>query len=264
LKGRVYSISAWLHRRPAVIKTISVVIFLLLWEWAGQSVNPLFLATPSAILLAGIELVKSGELLAAFQSSLLSFSIGMAIAIVGGVLIGFLMGQFWLFEYALEPFVDALNAIPRVALIPLIILWFDLYLEGKVVIISSIAIIPVIINTFTGVKDVRGSLLEVGTAYCATQWQMFFKIICPAALPFVMSGIRTSIGFGLTGMVVAEFFTAISGLGGLIVLFGNRFATAKLFVPVILVGAMGVALSQLVLYLERRLAPWRVSERDRG
>lgn len=254
----------WFKRRPYVVKCLSVLLFMLVWQIAGRNVSPLFLATPSAIFMAAIELVQSGELLAATKSSLTSFSIGMAIAIIGGVIIGMLMGQFWLVEYALEPFVDALNAIPRVALIPLIILWFDLDLQGKVVIIASIAIVPVIINTFSGVKDVRGSLIEIGQAYCATRWQTFFKIIVPAALPFIMSGARTAIGFGLTGMVVAEFFTSINGLGGLIVLFGNRFATAKLFVPVIIVGAMGIALSQVVLYLERRLAPWRASERLRG
>jgi ABC-type nitrate/sulfonate/bicarbonate transport system permease component len=257
-------VADWFKQRPYVVKCLSVAIFLLLWQILGQHVNPLFLATPSAIFAAAIDLVRSGELLAATLSSLASFSIGMTIAIVGGVIIGMLMGQFWLVEYALEPFVDALNAIPRVALIPLIILWFDLNLQGKVVIIASIAIVPVIINTFSGVKDVRGSLIEIGEAYCASRSQIFFKIIMPAALPFIISGARTAIGFGLTGMVVAEFFTSINGLGGLIVLFGNRFATAKLFVPVIVVGVMGIALSQFVLYTERRLAPWRASERSRG
>ena len=253
----------WFVQRPYLVKSLSVAVFLLLWQIAGARVNPLFLATPSAICAAAIELLRSGELLTATESSLTSFSIGMTIAIVIGVGIGMLMGQFRLVEYALEPFVDALNAIPRVALIPLIILWFDLNLQGKVVIIASIAIVPVIINTFAGVKDVRGSLIEIGQAYCASRAQIFFKIIVPAALPFIMSGVRTAIGFGLTGMVVAEFFTSINGLGGLIVLFGNRFATAKLFVPVIVVGAMGITLSQLVLHVERRLAPWRASERAR-
>jgi ABC-type nitrate/sulfonate/bicarbonate transport system permease component len=256
-------LSDWLQRRPNVVGFVAVVVFLLLWEWGGRYANPLFLAPPSAIFQAAVELIRSGDLLEATRSSMLSFVSGMAIAIVGGILIGFLMGQFWFIEYALDPFVDALNAIPRIALIPIIILWFGLDLAGKVVIVSSIAILPIIINTYAGVKDVRGSLIEIGHAYCATQPQMFFKIILPAALPFIMSGIRTSIGFGLTGMVVAEFFTAVTGLGGLIVLFGNRFATAKLFVPVILIGIMGIALTQAVLYLERRLAPWRVSERAR-
>jgi ABC-type nitrate/sulfonate/bicarbonate transport system permease component len=256
-------VADWFARRPYVVKSLSVAAFLLVWQILGRHVNPLFLATPSAIFSAAIDLVQSGELLAATKSSLTSFSSGMTIAIVGGVIIGMLMGQFWLIEYALEPFVDALNAIPRVALIPLIILWFDLNLQGKVVIIASIAIVPVIINTFSGVKDVRGSLIEIGEAYCASRSQIFFKIILPAALPFIISGARTAIGFGLTGMVVAEFFTSINGLGGLIVLFGNRFATAKLFVPVIVVGAMGIALSQFVLYAERRLAPWRANERSR-
>jgi NitT/TauT family transport system permease protein len=253
-----------LQYHPNTIRGASVVVFLLLWEYVGRRMDPIFMTYPTAIARAAVEITWSGELPEAFLLSMLSFGLGLGISIVGGIVIGLLIGQFWFLEYTLDPYINALYAIPRVALIPLVILWFGLELTGKVVIVVSIAIFPVIINTYAGVKDVRGSLLEIGRAHAATGPQVFFKIVLPAALPFIMAGVRLAVGLGIIGMIVAEFFTAIKGLGGLIVLYSNSFATAKLFVPIVAVGVLGVLLTQAVLYIEHRLAPWRVSERDRG
>jgi NitT/TauT family transport system permease protein len=191
------------------------------------------------------------------------FLLGLAISIIGGVAIGVLIAQFWFLEYTLDPFINALYAVPRIALLPLIMLWAGLDVTGKVAIVVSIAIFPVIINTYSGIKDVRGSLIEIGRAYCATEWQIFAKIILPAAVPYIMAGIRLAVGLAIIGMIVAEFFTSVTGLGGLIVLYANSFATAKLFVMIIVVGVLGAVLSELVIYFERRLSRWRVSERER-
>ena len=174
-----------------------------------------------------------------------------------------MLGQWWFIEYTLDPFVNALYVTPRIALLPLIILWAGLETAGKLTILISIAIFPVIINTYAGIKDVRGSLLEIGRAFGASESDIFFKITLPAATPYVMAGIRLSVGLGITAMIVAEFFTAISGLGGMIVNYGAVFATSKMFVPIIIVGLMGVALTQLVQYTERRLSKWRTLERER-
>jgi NitT/TauT family transport system permease protein len=117
--------------------------------------------------------------------------------------------------------------------------------------------------TYSGIKDVRGSLLEIGKAYGATERQIFTKIILPASVPYIMAGVRLSVGLAIIGMVVAEFFTAITGLGGLIVNYANSFATAKLFVPIIVIGLLGVGLTEFVMWLERRLSRWRTLERER-
>lgn len=252
-----------LREHPNGVRTLSVAGFLVIWEYVGRQMDPIFMTYPTAVARVSVELIASGELLEAIALSLISFGIGLGISIVAGIAIGLLIGQFWVFEYTLDPYINAINAIPRVALVPLIILWFGLDFQGKIVIVVSIAIFPVIINTYAGVKDVRGALLEIGRAYAATERQVFFKIVLPAALPFIMAGIRLAVGLGLIGMIVAEFFTAIKGLGGLIILYSNSFATAKLFVPIVVVGLMGIGLTHAVLYLEHRLAPWRQSERAR-
>ena len=254
---------AWLKSHPNVLRTVAVAVFFVAWEYAARDMSPLFMATPSAIFRAAWQITASGELPRAFVASMVPFMIGLAISIVGGILIGIAIAQFWYLEYVLDPFINALYAIPRVALVPLIILWAGLEGRGKVTILVSIAIFPVIINTYAGIKDVRGGLLEIGRAYGATERQIFTKIILPASVPYIMAGVRLAVGLAIIGMIVAEFFTAITGLGGLIVAYANSFATAKLFVPIIVIGALGVGLTELVLLIERRLSRWRVLERER-
>jgi ABC-type nitrate/sulfonate/bicarbonate transport system permease component len=250
-----------LLRHPNLIRIVSVFIFFACWEYFGRNVNPLFLVGPSRIAIAAWELWNSGELQRAIVQTSYPFFIGMAITIVGGIVIGFAMAQWRLVEYILDPFVNAFYAIPRIALVPLVILWAGLGVAGKVSILVSIAIFPVVISTFAGIRDVRGSLIEIGRAYAATPTQIFFKIVLPAAIPFVMTGIRLAVGLGIIGIVVGEFFTALSGLGGMIVNYANLFQTAKMFVPIVVLAAIGAVLTELVAILERRLSRWRALER---
>lgn len=248
---------------PNLIRFTAVAVFFAAWEYFGRHMNPVFMVPPSAVFSAAVDLWRDGTLLTAMKQSLLPFSVGLAITIVGGIAIGIIMAQWPVLEYVLDPFVNAFYAIPRIALVPLIILWAGLEFGGKVTILVSVAIFPVIVNTYAGIKDVRGSMLEIGRAYGATPRQIFFKIVLPAAVPFIMAGVRLSVGLAIIGIVVAEFFTAISGLGGMIVEYANNFATAKMFVPVIIIALVGVFLTEFVVFLERHLSKWRVSERER-
>ena len=257
------AIIAYLRDRPNLIRTVSVAIFFIFWEYAGRQANPLFMAPPSAIFAAFWEILLNGDLVEGFAASMFPFFLGMFISIVGGIIIGVMIGQWWFFEYTLDPFINALYAIPRIALVPLVILWAGLETTGKVTILVSIAIFPVMINTYAGIKDVRGSFLEIGKAFGASEREIFIKITLPAAVPFIMAGVRLSVGLAIIGMVVAEFFTAITGLGGLIIKYANVFATAKLFVPILVIGLVGVLMTQLVQFAETRLSRWRILERER-
>jgi NitT/TauT family transport system permease protein len=248
---------------PNAIRTVSVVAFFIAWEYFGRHMDPIFMAPPSAIFRAAGELIMSGALKKALIESLWPFAVGMALTVVIGIALGIVIAQWKTVEYILDPFINALYAIPRIALVPLIILWAGLEFAGKVTILVSIAVFPIIVNTYSGIRDVRGSMLEIGRAYGATESQIFFKIILPAALPFIMAGVRLSVGLAIIGIVVAEFFTAISGLGGMIIEYANVFATAKLFVPIIVIALVGVVLTEFIQWLERRLSRWRRLERER-
>ena len=248
---------------PNAIRMASVAVFFVIWEYYGRRMDPIFMAPPSAILEAAVQLIQSGVLKKALVQTLWPFSVGMALTVVVGIALGIVMAQWRTLEYVLDPFINALYAIPRIALIPLIILWAGLEFVGKVSILVSVAIFPITVNTYSGIRDVRGAMLEIGRAYGATEWQIFWKIVLPAAIPFIMAGIRLAVGLAIIGIIVAEFFTAISGLGGMIVEYANVFATAKLFVPIIVIALIGVVLTEFVMWLERRMSRWRQLERER-
>ena len=251
-------------RQEFVIKAVTLLIVLGGWEIAGRYVNPLFLSSPSAIAVAFVNLTASGELPQAIASSLLAFSVGMAFAIVVGIAIGVAMGRVRMLEYILEPYVNALYSTPSIALIPLFILWFGVGLVSKIIIIFTLSVFIVIINTFSGVKNLSQGVIDIGAAFGASERQIFWKVVLPAALPFIMTGLRLAVGRGVLAMIVAEFFTSIAGLGGMIVKYGNFFETAKMFVPIIVVSLLGVTFVEIIKYIEKRLAPWKETERAAG
>jgi ABC-type nitrate/sulfonate/bicarbonate transport system permease component len=247
--------------QPNLVRFSSLVLTLAIWEWYGRSVDPVFFSYPSAILAAVPALVATGELQAAFIYSMQSLSIGLGFAILLGTTLGLLMGRYRLVDQSLDVQISALYSTPNVALIPVIILWFGLGLLSKIVIVFLAAFFPIIVNTYSGVRNVSRGQVEVALAEGANEAQIFAKIVIPASLPFITTGIRLAVGRAVVGMVVAEMFTAVTGLGGAIVAYGNAFATDKLFVVIIVLALLGVTLTELIRVLERRLAPWKETER---
>jgi ABC-type nitrate/sulfonate/bicarbonate transport system ATPase subunit/ABC-type nitrate/sulfonate/bicarbonate transport system permease component len=246
---------------PNAVRMASVLLTLGLWEWYGRGVDPIFMSYPTAILAAVPAMIAKGELQRALLLTLQGLSIGFVLAVVLGILIGLLMGRYRLFDYLLDVQISALYSTPNVALIPLLILWFGLGMTSKIAIVFLAAFFPIIVNTYGGVRNVGRGLVEIAQAEGASEAQIFGKIILPASLPFIMAGIRLAVGRAVVGMVVAEMFTAMTGLGGAIVYYSNAFATDKLFVVIILLALLGVALTESVKFLEVRLAPWKETER---
>jgi NitT/TauT family transport system permease protein len=251
----------FLVRHPSIIRGVSVLAVLVAWELYGRALNPVFLSYPVAIAGALVDLIRSGELLQATLQTLRALVIGFVIALVVGIGVGFLMGRYRLVSLALDPFVTALYNTPSVALIPLIQLWFGLGVTAKIVIVAMSAFFPIVINTFAGVHNTSQGLVDVVRAYGATPRQISMKVVLPNSVPFIMAGVRLAVGRSVIGVVTAEFFTAISGLGGLVIIFSNAFATAKLFVPVLTLVALGLCLTSLAKWAERRMTPWKESER---
>jgi NitT/TauT family transport system permease protein len=246
---------------PKAVRIFSLVLTLGIWEWYGRGVDPIFFSYPTAIVSALPVMLNSGELQKALLLTLQGLVIGFSSSIVVGVVIGLLMGRYRLFDYLVDLQISALYSTPNVALIPLLILWFGLGMTSKIVIVFLAAVFPIIVNTYGGVRNVSGGLVEIAQAEGAVERQIFGKIILPASLPFIMSGIRLAVGRAVVGMVVAEMFTAMSGLGGAIVYYSNAFATDKLFVVIILLALLGVGLTEMVKLLEVKMAPWKQTER---
>lgn len=245
-----------------IVRLASIVVVLSAWEVAGRQISPLFMSYPSAIAAAAFKMAANGELFAALLSSLKILLMGFALSVALGVVFGLLIGRYRYFDAATDWFVNALYATPLVALIPLVTLWFGLGDAAKLFIVTLMGVFPMLINTAAGVRNVPKSLIEVSDAFGANEWQVFAKIILPASLPYMMTGVRLAIGRAIIGMVVAEFFTAITGLGALIVKYGNQYDTASMFVPILLLMALGVVFTSLAKRAELMFAPWRARDDD--
>lgn len=250
--------ASWTTTVPAwVITTISVAIATGLWEFFGRDVNPLLGTYPSAIIKAFFSMLQTGRLQDALIQSSQPFIVGYIVAAIVGIPVGLLLGRYRILESALGIYVTAGYATPLIALVPLLILWFGLGFMVKAVVVFLLSFFPICINTWFGVKAVPKTMIEVGTAFCASQTAIMRGIILPATIPYIMAGLRLGIGKAVIGIVIAEFLTAISGLGGIIITSANSFRTAEMFVPVILIMVLAVALTALVGWLEKYVAPWQ-------
>jgi NitT/TauT family transport system permease protein len=161
-----------------------------------------------------------------------------------------------------DPWVSMLYSTPIIALGPLFILWFGIGVSSKVAVIFIVAVFPVLINTFAGLSTTDPNLIEVARSFGSSPTQIFTKVRFPAALPFVIAGLRLGVARGLVGVVVAELFGAKQGLGWLIMISAQTFDTAGLFAGVFILAASGVITVEIIKWIERRLAPWR-SQEDR-
>jgi NitT/TauT family transport system permease protein len=240
-----------------VLRALSLVVVLTVWEILGRRINPIFFSTPSLVFDAALELLADGELLEAMAVSLAVVMAGFALACAIGIPLGLAMGRSRTLEHLLDPFVNALYVIPRIALIPLIIIWFGLGVGAQVAVVFGTTVFPVLLSTYTGARNVSPQLVEAVRVQGASELQMFRLVIVPASVPFIMSGLRLGVGQAIIGMVVAQMFLGMSGMGYMLVNLGNRFATSHVLVVVLALSVLGLGLTELVKSAERRFSHWR-------
>ena len=235
----------------------AIAIVLAAWELLGPKLNPLVMRPPSAIFAAFLELIETGEIQEALWQSLREFTGGLVIALALGVVIGIVTGRSRFAYNALDPLISALYSVPSVALVPLIAVLFHSFDDTpRIAAVTVFAIFPILINTQQGVRNVDRDLLEVARAFNSSERRLWSDVIVPSALPFVLAGVRLAIGRALIGMIVAEFFIGLVGLGYLIIKYENVFRIDRMFAPVILVSAMGIVMMGFVQWVEGRVAPW--------
>jgi NitT/TauT family transport system permease protein len=238
------------------VRLVSLATVLTLWQIFGAQIDPTLFTTPIAIGKAAVEMIGDGELWTYLAPSLVVLVIGLTLAAIIGVIIGLLLARFWLLDVGLGVYITFLYSIPSVALVPLIVLWAGFATTAKVIILFLFAFFPMVINTYQGVKNVDHKLIEVGRSFRCSERQLWINIILPGALPFIVTGLRLAVGRGLIGMVLADLYTAISGIGYLIVRTASTYQVDKMFVPIATLGLLGVTLTACVRFVEVRVAPW--------
>jgi NitT/TauT family transport system permease protein len=239
------------------LRLLSAVLILGGWEWYGRHTNPLLFTYPTAIAQAGVPLAQSGDLTRALGQSLSVLAWGLLLSILVGVAAGLAIGRSRVVQALLEMPLDALYATPTVALVPVIVLWVGFGPTAKVAVVFLFSVFAITINTARGVREVDPQLIEVARSYSAREVGLWKDVVLPSALPFILTGVRLAVGRALVGVIIAEFYTSIAGLGYLIVTYANTFQTAKVFVPVVILMILGVVLTWALHVLEGRLAPWQ-------
>jgi len=237
----------------------AVLLALAIWEyyWSTGRISPLFGSGPSAIAKQFHYGWTQGTLRSDMAYSGRNFAVGFAIALGAGVVLGIIIGWYRRVRLVLNPFLSLLFATPRVAMVPLIILWFGIGMKSKVFIVFLSAFFPILINTVAGVRTMDADLLRAARAFCASDWQIFKTLAIPGSVPFILTGVRQGVALGLIGVVVGEMLGASEGIGLMIVYSGNISAADSVFVGVLIIAFAGLLLTSLTERLERRFSRWR-------
>ncbi|ALS23569.1 MULTISPECIES: ABC transporter permease [Paenibacillus] len=251
---------AFLEKRtPVYASVLGVLGILTLWEGLAriQVIPPLFLPSPSAILAAGWQMVTTGEVTDNILTSLMRIGTGYAIGAVAGIVIGLLLGFFRWVDSVLTPVIYSIYPIPKIALLPLFILWLGIGELPKFTIIALGVFFPVVINTYAGVKQVDPILLKAAVTFGSKYFSVIRKVILPAALPTIFAGLKLAAGNSLLLLVSAEMIAAEKGVGSMILHYGNLMMTTNLMVGVLILSMLGLLFNRSLEWLERKLLPWK-------
>lgn len=237
-----------------------IILILVLWYLvtALNLINPVFLSTPGQTVFELFWFFKSGFIYEHAIVSLSEFLAGFTLALISGVLLGFVFGWNNKINSILKPLIYSLYATPIIAIFPLIILWFGIDFWPKVTIIFLAVFFPVLINTTDAVKNIDQSFIRLARSFMASDLKILKTIIFPNSIPNIISGIKIAIPRGIIGMVIAEFFTGSVGIGYLIAYYGATFQTARLLASVLLIIFTSIIINIFMDYLERRTQAWKL------
>ena len=248
-----------LRREHPVVRALALAGLVALWELFTRLgwVPALFLPSPLGVLRELADMARSGQLAVHVAASLERLLAGFALGAAAGVAVGVLVGFFSLAEAVGQPIIAATFPIPKIALLPLLILWLGIGEASKVTVIALGVFFPMAINTYTGVRSADPLLLRAAVSFGAGRWSVVRKVIVPSALPMVFAGLRLGAGTALLLLVAAEMIGAESGIGFLVLQAGNLMETTKLMGGIVILSVLGVLSHWSLTRIERIVIPWR-------
>lgn len=228
----------------------------LAWEFLGRWSGLVFLPPLSAVLVAGWQLLLSGRLLPDLLASLTSLGLGYGLAAMLGVTLGALMGRYRKLEYLLDMQINILLSSPTFIYIPILFAMFGVSRNSQTALILLYALPVIVANTSLGIRSVEPAQLELARSFGASERQLFWVVLLPAALTHIMLGLRTGMARAVKGMIDGEMVIALVGLGAAIVRYGGRFETDKLLALVMVVVLVSVSGTFVVQFIGKRAAGW--------
>ncbi len=255
----VSRMTSWQKSYPNWVSIVSILCLLAIWELICQSgvVSSLFLPSPTSIIIALLQMIADGEIGVSLAASLYRILAGFFIGSLVGLAVGLVTGTSALMDKIGTPIVNAIYPIPKIALLPLFILWLGIGELSKVTIIALGVFFPVAMNTYSGVKNVDTLLLKVAASFNASWWMTMKSVVLPNALPMIFAGLRLAAGTSLLLLVAAEMIAAQVGIGALILHYGDLMITDRLMAGVIVLSLLGLVFNLILQFLERKAIPWK-------
>ncbi len=249
--------------RQQLLGGIAVLLFVIAWEAVVRFglVNPLFSSSPSRIAATFVQMVHEGSLGQDIRVSGAEFLLGYSLAVAVGILLGLAMGWYADVAAVLQPFVAALYSTPRIALLPLLIIWLGIGIWSKVAVVFLVAVFQVLISTEAGVRAADESLIRTARSFGANDRQIFMSIVLPGAVPYLIAGLRLGLGQALVGIVVGELYAATAGVGYEIAVAGETFQTDRVFVGIVILALAAIILMWCLRRLEMKFESWRPQRR---
>jgi NitT/TauT family transport system permease protein len=256
---------SWRHafkkQEYRVLSWVSLIAFFILWELlpALGLIKPYFISSPSRIWKAAVWLFQHGFWHDIVVSAT-EFAWGFSFALLVGIFFGIALGWYKKLHAIFNFFISALYATPRVALLPILILWLGIGIKSKIAVVFLGAVFPILVNVITGMSTLDKSLLKCARSFGASDRQIFLTLAIPGSIPFIIAGIRLAVGRGLVGIVVGELVASTAGIGHMMSIAGATFQTDKVFVGILILSGTGIFLTELLKLLEKRFAKWRINE----
>lgn len=250
-----------LHHRGiynAICLAISISLALLLWSLVSQipSISTVFVS-PARVWKAFVTNIQNGSLIVHVRDSLLRVLGGFALGLICSIPVAFLLGWYEGFRVLVEPWIQFLRTIPPIALIPIVIATCGIGTSAKIVIIFFAVFLTMVVTIYQGVKNVDATLIKAARVFDANDRQIFFHVVVPAAVPFILTGIRLGLASALTTLVAAELTGAATGLGTMIQQAGMYFRMDVVLMGIVVIGVIGFILDKFVLLLEKKLTAWQ-------
>lgn len=247
-----------LQKSKIIILIAQITVILILagsieYIVSSGKVSELYLASPTQVISGLKDIINKHELFSNLLVTLQEFSIGFLSALVSGIVLGVILGTVNVLERFFKPFFSALMAIPKVAIMPMLIVWFGIGLLSKVVMVFLTCFFPVLYNTISGIKQTNENYLKVAKVFEATKLQTTFKILIPSAIPTIFASIRVCVATGIVGALFSEMLASKNGLGHMLNEYSQTYATPKLFAGILIVTLIPVVLIFVIDFLEKKV-----------
>ncbi len=245
--------------KQIIVNIISLSFFLMLWQVISyfKIINPLFLSSPLAIFAEGYSFIKTGYIFPYFLSSMEFFLLGLSLSAISALVLGFLIGTNERLLAIFDPYIQSLNSLPLIAVVPLLMIWFGIGLNFKIAAVFILSFTPMIINVIAGIKNTDKKLIRMAKSFGASKFYIIKNVVFYSTLPFIFSGLKISVGRAVVAMVIADLFGRSTGLGYLVVFYGMGYQTAKLMFVVFVLFMINFFLIYLINKTSQKMLFWQ-------